>query len=115
MTAKALEQALRMTKAFQELDPNMPLAAVRMLLLLASTREELSQTAIAKLLHVGSASCSRYVADYGQGALGKTGLGLVVAQEDPMERRKKIVRLTDEGRKFVIDAIGGSDADLPKR
>jgi hypothetical protein len=53
------------------------------------------------------ASASRYVSAFSAPVVeGRKGLGLVEAKEDPMERRKKIIRLTPKGRAVVKKILG---------
>lgn len=63
---------------------------------------------LAKKAGVGMASASRYVAFMGKPLKsGAKGYGLVLAAEDPNERRKKVINLTTKGRAFVNKLIGG--------
>lgn len=94
----ALMRALR---EFRELDPNMPLPQAMSLLLIAEN-EGLSFKELAQKLGLGVASVSRYVSDFSvPRKLGAKGAGLVVAVEDPFERRKKIITLTSKGRALI--------------
>lgn len=67
----------------------------------------MSLSDIAKKASIGLATASRYI-----GALGKInrkkeeGLQLIESFEDPMERRKKIIRLTAKGRAAVRKITG---------
>ncbi|MGR8025151.1 MarR family winged helix-turn-helix transcriptional regulator, partial [Burkholderia cenocepacia] len=54
-------------------------------------------------LGMSQASCSRNVSALSEWhRLEKPGLGLIVATPDPMERRRKIVRLTDKGEQLAV-------------
>lgn len=94
----------------RDLDPDMPMAQAMSLLEIA-THEGLSLKELADRVGIGMASASRYVAAFGKpNPKGTKGHGLVVAVEDPMERRKKIITLTVKGRGF-INKLGGGDAN----
>lgn len=85
----------------KELDPEMQVQTLSVLLTVASapgiTMKELSQR-----LHLAQSSCSRNVAALSKWhRLGRPGLDLLVATEDPAERRRKIVRLTTRGERFI--------------
>lgn len=101
---KDLKKALTLLR---DLDSDMPMAQALSLLVIAEN-EGLSLKDLAEKVGVGMASASRYVAFFGKpSASGKKGLGLVVAVEDPMERRKKTITLTAKGRQ-VIAKLGAS-------
>lgn len=103
-----LNQLMRALEILRDLDSDMPLAQAMCLLLIAQ-HEGLSLKELADRAGIGMASASRYVAYFGKPSpsLGhKTGLGLVVATEDPLERRKKTISLTGRGR-AIINKLGG--------
>jgi DNA-binding MarR family transcriptional regulator len=57
---------------------------------------------IEKALDMGQATVSRNVAKLGQGLnADEPGARLLEAYEDPFWRRRKLVRLTERGRKFA--------------
>lgn len=104
MTLQDIQRLLEMISAIQ---PEMPLQQARCLFIVAGSEEGMSLSDIAKKAGIGLATASRYI-----GALGKTnrrreeGLQLIESFEDPMERRKKIIRLTPKGRAAVRRIIG---------
>lgn len=104
MTLRDVQKLLEMISAIQ---PEMPLQQARCLFIVAESEEGMSLSDIAKKAGIGLATASRYI-----GALGKTnrrreeGLQLIESFEDPMERRKKIIRLTPKGRAAVRRIIG---------
>ena len=108
-----LTHALRVIEQLRRIDPDMPIAQAHCLIAIAMSEDGLSLVDLAKKVGIGAASTSRYVA-----ALGKvdrhreTGLGLVQAHEDPLERRKKIVSLTKKGKTFIEELTGEHHADL---
>jgi DNA-binding MarR family transcriptional regulator len=42
---------------------------------------------------------------------GEPGMGLVESHDDPMERRKKVIKLTPKGRTVVSQFLGEKNAD----
>lgn len=86
--------------------------------LLAGTREQIPSQHLLLLMHVAAAgevpqldliektgssqsAVSRIVYDLGEGSPKEAGLGLLETYPDPEWRRRKLVRLTDKGRKLV--------------
>jgi DNA-binding MarR family transcriptional regulator len=96
-----MESLMAALETFRGLDPDMPMA-MALSLLVISKNEGLSLKELAEKVGIGMASVSRYVAFFGKpNASGKKGLGLVVAVEDPLERRKKTITLTAKGRAVI--------------
>jgi DNA-binding MarR family transcriptional regulator len=99
--------ALRLLTEAQKIDPDMPLQQLMCLLVVSENPDGMSLTDLASAVGVTLASASRYV-----GALGKInrrkeeGLNFLEAFEDPLERRKKIIRLTPRGRTAVKKILG---------
>jgi DNA-binding MarR family transcriptional regulator len=99
--------ALRILTGIAAIDPEMPLQQARCLFIVAQSEEGMSLSEIAKKAGIGLATASRYI-----GALGKInrhreeGLLLIESFEDPMERRKKIIRLTPKGRITIRKILG---------
>jgi len=101
-----LKELKKSLETLRGLDSDMPMAQALALLVIAE-KEGLSLKELAEEIGVGMASASRYVAFFGKPTpLSKKGLGLVVATEDPMERRKKIINLTAKGR-ALVNKLGG--------
>lgn len=102
-----LKDALRLVQGIRQISSDMPLQQAHCFLLIAETEDGLSLSDLAKKANIGLATASRYVA-----ALGKLnrhreeGLQLIEAFEDPMERRKKIIRLTAKGKIAIRKALG---------
>lgn len=102
-----LQEVNRVLTGISAIDPDMPLQQARCLFIVAQSEEGMSLSDIAKKAGIGLATASRYIS-----ALGKVnrhreeGLQLIESFEDPMERRKKIIRLTTKG-KSVIRKITG--------
>lgn len=106
-----LGEALSLLRAIKQVDGEMPLQQLHCLFLIAEAEEGLSLSDLAKKADIGLATASRYVA-----ALGKInrhkeeGLKLIEAFENPMERRKKIIRLTPKGKLTLKRALGELNA-----
>jgi DNA-binding MarR family transcriptional regulator len=102
-----LQEVQRLLESISAINPEMPLQQARCLFIVAESEEGLSLSDIAKKAGIGLATASRYI-----GALGKInrkkeeGLQLIESFEDPMERRKKVIRLTTKGRVAVRRIIG---------
>lgn len=111
-----LQDYLKFIQGVAKIEPEMPLQQLHCLLVIAQEPEGMSLTDIAQKVGIALATASRYIA-----ALGKVnrhreeGLLLVESFEDPMERRKKIIRLTSKGKAAINKLIGELNADLSKR
>ena len=99
--------AIRFLTGISAIDSEMPLGQAKCLCVVAEEEEGLSLSEIAKRAGIGLATASRHI-----GALGKInrkkepGLLLIESFEDPMERRKKIIRLTKKGRIAINKILG---------
>lgn len=108
-----VDEAIRLLKGIRSIDAEMPIQQLHCLLLIAQVEEGLSLSDLAKKAGIGLATASRYVA-----ALGKMnrhreeGLKLIESFENPMERRKKIIRLTHKGKLTLMKALGETNADI---
>ncbi|CAO3448876.1 Transcriptional regulator, MarR family [Azospirillum argentinense] len=88
-------------EAFRKLDPDLPIQYALSFMTIAQN-EGMSIGELAERLGIAQSSASRNVAALSRWhSFGKAGLDLVQAQEDPRERRRKIVTLTDTGRAFL--------------
>ena len=95
---------VQVLEAFRKLDPDLPIQYALSFMTIAQT-EGISIGELAERLGIAQSSASRNVAALSRWhSFGKAGLDLVQAQEDPRERRRKIVTLTDKGREF-LDAL----------
>lgn len=111
-----LQAALRFLSVIREVDSEMPLPQVHCLLLIAEADEGISLTELARKAGIGLATASRHVGFLGAiNRFREEGHNLVEAFEDPMERRKKIIRLTDKGKALLVRAFGENYANLSKR
>lgn len=108
-----LNEALKLVSGIRQIDSEMPLQQAHCFLLIAEAEDGLSLSELAKKANIGLATASRYVA-----ALGKLnrhreeGLQIIEAFEDPMERRKKIIRLTRKGKLALLKALGDKDDNI---
>lgn len=110
-----LQDHLKFIQGVSKMEPEMPLQQLHCLLVIAGAGEGLSLTELAQKVGIGLATASRYVAALGkQNRHREEGLLLVEAFEDPMERRKKIIRLTKKGRAAIEKLAGELNADLSK-
>jgi len=108
-----LREYLKFVNAVAQIEAEMPLQQLHCLLLIAQAEEGTSLTDLASKAGIGLATASRYVAALGkQNRHREEGLLLVEAFEDPMERRKKIIRLTPKGRAAVNKLIGDKNANI---
>ncbi|MBP2311510.1 MarR family winged helix-turn-helix transcriptional regulator [Azospirillum soli] len=99
-------------EAFRTLDPDLPIQYALSFMTIARN-EGISIGELAERLGIAQSSASRNVAALSRWhSFGKAGLDLVQAQEDPRERRRKIVTLTDKGRAFLDELraiVGNAD------
>jgi DNA-binding MarR family transcriptional regulator len=97
------------------LDDSMPVQTLAVLIEVAKT-PTISVSELASKVGIAQSSASRNVAALSDWHwLKKPGLGLVVTDLDPMDQRKKFVRLTPKGQKLVdnivtIMKVGGQQA-----
>lgn len=110
--------AMRILEQFRRLDSDMPIQYALSFLTIAR-HEGLSMGDLAQRLDIAQSSASRNIAALSRWhSFGKPGHDLIEAREDPRERRRKIVSLTQRGRALIdnLRAIisGGSvPAALP--
>lgn len=102
---KALRKLLRLLEEFRKLDPEMPLQQAVTFVEVA-LRPGISVTELSDRVGQALSSTSRNVAALGEVNRNRQqGHNLVVAKEDPLERRKKIVSLTPKGRRVAETLI----------
>lgn len=111
-----LKDAIQLIQGISKIEAEMPLQQLHVLLLIAEAGEGTSLTDLARSAGIGLATASRYVSALGkQNRHREEGLLLVESFEDPMERRKKIIRLTAKGKAALMKLIGDLNANLPAR
>lgn len=110
------KEAINFLSAIQRIDPEMPLQQALCLLVIAESEEGMSLTDLSKKVGIGLATASRYVSALGKVTRHRTeGLNFIESFEDPMERRKKIIRMTTKGRIALRNILGEKHADLQTR
>lgn len=105
----ALSRALQILNVFRDMDPDMPMGQAVSLLLIASgeTREGggLTVTDLSEKGDFALSSASRYMKALGKkDRHGRAGEEVVSDARDPMDERRKVLRLTPKGRR-VVDKI----------
>lgn len=94
----------RAIEEMRKLDPELPLQTVAVFVAVA-LKPGITMKDLGPLVGLSQASISRNVAALAKThRLDKPGLDLLIAREDPVERRRKIVELTPKGR-GVLSAL----------
>jgi len=84
------------------MDAEMQTQAVAVFLCVAKSPMPIRMSAVAEEIGLAQSSISRNVALLSEWTRHQVkGQGLLEAYEDPMERRRKLVRLTKKGEKFA--------------
>lgn len=97
MPTPLLLNGFKFLEEFRKIDPEMPMQMAATFVLVALL-PGITMKELAERLGISQASCSRNVAALSKvHRLNKPGHDLVYAEEDPAERRRKIVRLTSKG------------------
>ena len=92
---------MHVLEEFRKLDPDLPIQYALSFLTLAQN-EGMSMRELAERLGIAQSSASRNVAALSKWhSFGKPGLDLVQAEEDPRERRRKIISLTPKGHALI--------------
>ena len=93
---------LKIVERFREVDAEMQAQSMAVLLKVAKHPGPIKMGEIAEELGLSQSTVSRNVAYLGDWNRRKeAGHKLLEAYEDPAERRRKLVRLTAKGRRFV--------------
>lgn len=96
-----LDPLVRVLEALRILDPDLPIQYALSFLTIAQN-EGLSIRDLSERLGIAQSSASRNVAALSKWhSFGKEGHDLVQAEEDPRERRRKIITLTEKGRELA--------------
>lgn len=99
---EAASSLLKVIERFREIDGEMQAQAIAVLLKVAKNPLPLKMAEIAEELGLSQSTISRNVAYLGDWNRRKeAGHKLLEAFEDPAERRRKLVRLTAKGKRFV--------------
>lgn len=112
-----IDDCLTAISEVRKIDPEMPLPQVHCLMLLAKAGPDgLSLTELSRQADIAMATASRYIGNLGKiNRFKEEGFNLVEAFEDPMERRKKIIRLTGKGKALINRITGDNHANISKR
>lgn len=98
----ALVQLFKAIEEVRGVDPEMQAQGIA-LFLYSAIYPGCTMTDLQKNLGMSQSSCSRNVSALSEWhRFEKPGLGLIVATPDPMERRRKIVRLTEKGEQLAV-------------
>lgn len=102
MNSKAVNALVEILELIRkDIDPEMPIQMVVVFLRLA-LKGEASMQDLMDAAGISQASISRNVSALSKThRRGKPGHNLVIAFEDPMERRRKLVRLSTKGKKLA--------------
>lgn len=104
----AIHRLLSAVEQIRNIASDMPMQTLHILLLVAAN-PGITIAELIKKTGLSQSSCSRNVALLSKvHRLGKPGLGLAEAKEDPRERRRKVVRLTSKGTEavaLIADAV----------
>lgn len=99
---EACSQLLKIIERFREIDAEMQAQSIAVLLKVAKHPVPIKMSEIATELGLSQSTVSRNVAYLGDWNRRKEeGHKLLEAYEDPMERRRKLVRLTAKGKRFL--------------
>lgn len=97
----ALKRLLRCMDEVRDISPELRIQTLQTLLVIA-VNPGISLTDLMTKTKTSQSSCSRHVAHLSDTHwLKKPGLDLVVAKEDPRERRRKFAILTSKGRELT--------------
>jgi DNA-binding MarR family transcriptional regulator len=106
-------EAFRLLSGIQKVDPEMPIQQIMCLLVIAEAEDGLSLTDVAKKVGISLTTASRYVSALGKMNRHRTeGLKFIESHEDPMERRKKIIRITTKGKIALRNILGDGYANI---
>ena len=97
----AYNKGIRLLEEFRKLDSEMPIQMAATFLMVAN-EEGITMKNLGNRLGISQSSCSRNVAALSRWhRLGNPGHDLLYAIEDPVERRRKIVKLTPKGKRVA--------------
>jgi DNA-binding MarR family transcriptional regulator len=108
---KSLVNAIRLIEVFRQIEPNMQLQTAATFLYIAQKDLKGEHPSLVELgndLASSQSTASRNVLLLSETFVkDKPGHGLVESFDDPMDRRKKMIRLTPKGRLF-LDKVRGA-------
>ena len=97
-----LNQLLSCLEVFRQVDQEMPSQRIVLFLLVAS-RPGMRMSDVAKKLGLSSSAVSRNLSELSKWGIGinKPGVDLLYAEENPQDRREKMIYLTPKGERLV--------------
>lgn len=99
---RALRRLIQFIKEVRAVAPDMPAQTIETLLTIA-VYPNLSMNELIKKTGLSQSSCSRNVAYLSPlHRAGKQGIDLVKAYEDPEDRRRKLVMLSEKGQQLTL-------------
>ncbi|UXY92546.1 transcriptional regulator [Pseudomonas phage LUZ100] len=99
MALTALAVIEEVLKRFRDFDQEMQTAQT---FIAVAMQPGITMKELSEKVGISQASCSRNVSALSRvHRLNKPGMDLVVAAEDPMERRRKVVKLTPKGQRLA--------------
>lgn len=110
MTTRPLFQMFRAIEEMRKVDPEMQAHTINIFLTVCM-RPSITMKELCTILGVSQATMSRNIAAMGKvHRLNRPGYDLLIATEDPVERRRKIVNLTPRGMRIknALDEITGT-------
>lgn len=113
-TKVSISKALQVLEVFRAIDPDMPMGTAVSFLMIATGESDeggLSVTELSKQGGFALSSASRYVQALAElDRHRRPGHDLVSDHVDPMERRRKVLKLTPKGKRILAqirNVIGG--------
>ncbi|MGA4641152.1 MarR family winged helix-turn-helix transcriptional regulator [Stutzerimonas stutzeri] len=101
MTLSALAKIEEVIKRFRDFDQEMQMQTAQTFIAVAM-QPGITMTELSEKVGISQSSCSRNVSALSRlHRLNKPGMDLVVAAPDPMERRRRIVKLTPKGQRLA--------------
>lgn len=101
MPENPITKAIGLVEELRKIDPELPMQVAHVLLVIARY-PGLCQREVAARTQIGKSSASRIIE-----GLSARGRGLVSATEDAIDRRVKVLMLTDQGRRVVRRIVAG--------
>lgn len=97
----AIRRALGIFQEFRNLQPTMPIKTASIFTYIAAN-PGISMGELSKQTNTKQSTCSRIVAVLSEWEKYEVpGFGLVWTEDDPKERRRKLIHLTDVGEEFA--------------
>lgn len=104
-TRIAVNKAIQVLEIFRTLDPDMPIGEALSFLLIAQGEEKGGGITVSDLRDRGGfalASASRYMRRLStQDRKGESGHGVVTDARDPLDDRRKVLRISSKGSRYI--------------